>query len=281
MLSLKRRLKRKVITDTYTDESRGKVWQLISGGQELLSANPGIYQLLLSTEISDSLENLIMKDIHRTLPSQELFQTIEGPGQRSLHNLLKAYAVYDTDVGYTQGMNFIAAIILLHMKEEEAFWVMVALLKGTVNMPIRGLYLEGLPLLQDYLNEFAMLVNEQLPELGRHFEEQMITPYMYASGWFMTLFSAYLPFPFTLRIWDALFSEGLQKTLFRVGLALLKHFEDDLLNLPFEELLQFLLHLPEEINLDLDLLLLPIAKVPTSEKRNYWEEQKLAWRSLL
>jgi hypothetical protein len=48
-------------------------------------------------------------------------------------------------VGYTQGMNFIAGMIMLHMNEEESFWVMEALLKGTVNMTMPGLYLEGLP----------------------------------------------------------------------------------------------------------------------------------------
>jgi hypothetical protein len=247
------------IRDGYPDEFRGNLWQLISGGRELLLANPGIYQLLLSTETSNSSEKLIVKDIHRTLPSQELFQMIDGPGQRSLHNLLKAYAVYDRDVGYTQGMNFIAGMTLLHMNEEEAFWVMAALLKGTVNMPMRGLYLEGLPLLHGYLNEFETLVNAQLPELGRHLEEQMITPCMYASGWFMTAFSAYLPFPFTVRIWDVLLSEGVQKTIFRVGLALLRHFQDHLLKMPFEGLIHFLLHLPEE-SLDSNILL-PIVKV--------------------
>lgn len=203
-----------------------------------------------------------MKDIHRTLPSQELFQMIDGPGQRSLHNLLKAYSVYDQDVGYTQGMNFIAGMILLHMnEEEEAFWVMVALLKGAVNMPMRGLYLEGLPLLHQYLFEFEILLNEELPELGRHFQKQMITPCMYASGWFMTVFSADLPLPLAVRIWDILIYEGAQKTVLQVGLELLRHFEDDLLKLPFEGLLQFLRRLPEQ-SLDPDIILLPMVKVP-------------------
>ena len=83
------------------DWLRGVVWRFISGGRELLLANPGIYELLLSIETSES-EKLILKDIHHTFPSQELFQTVDGPGQRSLHNVLKAYSVYDRDVGYTR-----------------------------------------------------------------------------------------------------------------------------------------------------------------------------------
>jgi hypothetical protein len=73
------------------------------------------------------------------------------------------------------------------------------------------------------------------------------------------LFSAYFPFPFTDRIWEGLLSEGVQKTIFRVVLALLRHFEDHLLKLPFEGLIHFLLHLPEE-SLDPNILL-PIVKI--------------------
>jgi hypothetical protein len=55
---------------------------------------------------------------------------IDGPGHRALHNVLKAYLVYDTEVGYTHGMNFIARMLMLYMNEEETFSVMVSFLKG-------------------------------------------------------------------------------------------------------------------------------------------------------
>jgi len=60
---------------------RAVVWQFISGGRDLLLANPGIYSLLLSNEFSlkSESEKLIVKDIHRILPSHELFQTVDGP----------------------------------------------------------------------------------------------------------------------------------------------------------------------------------------------------------
>ena len=113
--------------------------------------------------------------------------------------------------------------------------------------------MEGLPLLHQYLFEFEVLVNEELPEMGRNFQNQMLTPCMYASGWFMTDFSADLPLPLAVRIWDILVYEGAQKTVLQVGLELLRHFEDDLLKLPFEGLLQFLRCLPKE-SLDLDII---------------------------
>jgi len=44
----------------------------------------------------------IIRDISRTFPSHVFFQKRHGPGQRSLYNVLKAYSVYDRDVGYVQ-----------------------------------------------------------------------------------------------------------------------------------------------------------------------------------
>ncbi|MQL99394.1 hypothetical protein Taro_032120, partial [Colocasia esculenta] len=87
----------------------------------------------------------IIRDISRTFPTHIFFQQRHGPGQRSLYNVLKAYSVYDRDVGYVQlvgfqGMGFLAGLLLLYMSEEDAFWLLVALLKGAVHAPMEGLY---------------------------------------------------------------------------------------------------------------------------------------------
>lgn len=37
-------------------------------------------------------------------------------------------------------MGFIAGLLLLYMSEEDAFWLLVALLKGAVHAPMEGLY---------------------------------------------------------------------------------------------------------------------------------------------
>lgn len=46
-------------------------------------------------------------------------------GQAALRRVLRAYSVYDRDVGYCQGMNFIAGMFLTFMTEEESFWLLV------------------------------------------------------------------------------------------------------------------------------------------------------------
>ncbi|XP_058778857.1 uncharacterized protein LOC131652887 [Vicia villosa] len=234
---------------------RGLVWQLISGSRDLLLMNPGVYEQLVIYETSAS-ELDIIRDISRTFPSHVFFQQRHGPGQRSLYNVLKAYSVFDRDVGYVQGMGFLAGLLLLYMSEEDAFWLLVALLKGAVHAPMEGLYLAGLPLVQQYLFQFERLVREHLPKLGEHFSQEMINPSMYASQWFITVFSYSFPFHLALRIWDVFLYEGV-KIVFKVGLALLKYCHDDLVKLPFEKLIHGLKNFSEDaMNPD---TLLPLA----------------------
>lgn len=223
---------------------RGQVWQLISGSRDLLLMNPGVYEQLVIYETSTS-ELDIIRDISRTFPTHVFFQQRHGPGQRSLYNILKAYSVYDRDVGYVQGMGFLAGLMLLYMSEEDAFWLMVALLKGAVHAPMEGLYQVGLPLVQQYLFQLEKLVLDHLPKLGEHFSEQMINPSMYASQWFITVFSYSFPFPLALRIWDVFLYEGM-KIVFQVGLALLRYCHDDLIKLPFEKLVHALRNFPDD-----------------------------------
>ncbi|XP_074570149.1 uncharacterized protein LOC141826750 [Curcuma longa] len=259
---------------------RGLVWQLISGSRDLLLMNPGVYEQLVIYETSAS-ELDIIRDISRTFPSHVFYQQRHGPGQRSLYNVLKAYSVFDRDVGYVQGMGFLAGLLLLYMSEEDAFWLLVALLKGAIHAPMEGLYQPGLPLVQEYLRRFEQLVKEYLPNLGEHFSQEMINPSMYASQWFITVFSYSFPFPLALRIWDVFLYEGV-KVVFQVGLALLRFCHDDLIKLPFEKLLHALKNFPDEaMNPD---TLLPLAfsiKVSKRLEELKGEHEKKNDRSLL
>ena len=65
-------------------------------------------------------------------------------------------------VGYVQGMGFIAGLLLLYMNEEDTFWTLVALMKGAVHPAMERLYQAGLPLLQQYLFQFEHLVQEEV-----------------------------------------------------------------------------------------------------------------------
>lgn len=51
--------------------------------------------------------------------------TLTPGGQAALRRVLRAYSYHDRDVGYCQGMNFIAGMFLTQLSEEEAFWLLV------------------------------------------------------------------------------------------------------------------------------------------------------------
>ena len=74
--------------------------------------------------------------------------------------------VLRAQVGYVQGMGFIAGLLLLYMCEEDAFWTLTGLLKGACHAPLEGLFRPGLPLLQQYLYQFQRLVDDEVGRAG-------------------------------------------------------------------------------------------------------------------
>lgn len=79
---------------------RGEVWQRLANcynDEELIAE----YAVLLTRECRD--EVYVQRDISRTFPAHEFFREPGSQGQRSLHNVCKAYAVHDDEIGYCQG----------------------------------------------------------------------------------------------------------------------------------------------------------------------------------
>ena len=46
----------------------------------------------------------------------------------ALERVLLAVATWQPQTGYTQGMNYVAATLLLQLEEEDAFWVLTAVI---------------------------------------------------------------------------------------------------------------------------------------------------------
>uniref|UniRef100_A0A8P0TQW8 Rab-GAP TBC domain-containing protein n=1 Tax=Canis lupus familiaris TaxID=9615 RepID=A0A8P0TQW8_CANLF len=97
---------------------RGQVWlRLLNVDQEMKEA-----ALASSRDIMQ-----IDLDVNRTFRSHTMFWDRYGVGQRALFHVLAAYSVYDTEVGYCQGMSEIAAIVLMFLPEN-AFWALAQLM---------------------------------------------------------------------------------------------------------------------------------------------------------
>lgn len=164
---------------------------------------------------------VIQNDLDRTFPRHALFRNRKGDGQNQLYRVLYAYACHDQEVGYCQGMGFLAALFLMYYTEEDAFYCLLSLLNNP-KYSMRGLFTPGLPLLHERFFQFEYLLKRYFPALAAKFEEHNITAQFYGSNWFMTIFLYHCDdFATTARIWDAYLSEG-YKVVFRIGLAIMK-----------------------------------------------------------
>ncbi|XP_014248994.1 rab GTPase-activating protein 1 [Cimex lectularius] len=210
---------------------RGEVWQrLAKCDDNTLMDN---YRILITQE--SNCEQVIQRDINRTFPAHDFFKENGGGGQDVLFRLSKAYAVHDTEVGYCQGLSFLAATLLLHMPEEQAFCV---LLKVMYDYGLRELYKDGFECLYLRLYQLNRLMEEHVPQLYQHFREKGVESHMFASQWFLTLYTARFPLYFVFHIIDVFLLQGTE-TVFQVALALLKMCQKDLMQLDFECILKY------------------------------------------
>lgn len=100
---------------------RGVVWQSMAGSLDQVLEEQ--YDRL-SGETSP-YEVHIGKDIGRCFPGVELFRDPDGDGQRDLGLVLKAFSLYDQEIGYCQGLGFLVGPLLMNMPPKAAFCVLV------------------------------------------------------------------------------------------------------------------------------------------------------------
>ncbi|XP_076602689.1 TBC1 domain family member 4 isoform X5 [Chaetodon auriga] len=221
---------------------RGEVWLLLSHQHRLRHRLPQ-RQHAPDTPYHDLLKQLtaqqhaILVDLGRTFPTHQYFSAQLGAGQLSLYNLLKAYSLLDTEVGYCQGISFVAGVLLLHMSEEQAFDMLKFLM---YDLGIRQQYRPDMVSLQIQMYQLSRLLHDYHRELYNHFEEHEICPSLYAAPWFLTLFASQFPLSFVSRIFDFVFVQG-TGVIFKVALCLLSSHEGEIVECDsFESIVDYL-----------------------------------------
>ncbi|XP_028447847.1 TBC1 domain family member 4 isoform X3 [Perca flavescens] len=221
---------------------RGEVWLLLSHQHRLRHRLPQRQQAP-DTPYHDLLKQLtaqqhsILVDLGRTFPTHQYFSAQLGAGQLSLYNLLKAYSLLDTEVGYCQGISFVAGVLLLHMSEEQAFDMLKFLM---YDLGVRQQFRPDMVSLQVQMYQLSRLLHDYHRELYNHFEEHEICPSLYAAPWFLTLFASQFPLNFVSRVFDFVFVQG-TGAIFKVALCLLSSHEGEIVECDtFESIVDYL-----------------------------------------
>jgi len=196
-------------------------------------------------------------------------------GQAALRRVLRAYSYYDPEVGYCQGMNFIAGMFLTVMSEEEAFWLLVAVMNEKP-CKMRGMFGEGMRETHKVLHVAEKLIHHYLPRLARHFDKENVHVTMYATQWLLTQYTSSFKFDLVFRVWDAFLAEG-WKIIYRVMLALLQKHQHQLMKMSFEEILTFFRELPERVEgyqiMDIALKI-PLRRRVIARYEKEWDKQQ-------
>ncbi|KHN95842.1 GTPase-activating protein GYP5 [Metarhizium album ARSEF 1941] len=169
------------------------------------------------------------KTIRRDLGARTSFSKYAAAAglQDGLFGVCKAYALYDDGVGYAQGMNFLIMPLLFNMPEGEAFCLLVRLMH---QYKLRDLFIKDMPGLHMHCYQFERLLEDLEPALYCHLHRRDISPHLYATQWFLTLFAYRFPLQLVLRIYDLILSEGLSAIL-RFGIVLMQKNASTLLRL--------------------------------------------------
>ncbi|XP_034147878.1 proteoglycan 4 [Esox lucius] len=244
---------------------RAKCWPLLSGATDRMRLNKDLYQTLDSRPALQSWVDIIERDLDRQFPFHEMFLSRDGHGQRGLFRVLKAFTQLRPEEGYCQAQGPVAAVLLMNMPTEEAFWCLVQ---------ISELYLPGYysPLLEGVLFDAAMLtwvLKKMCPAAHKHMQRHEVDPLMFATDWLMCLFTRHLPFNTLLRVWDLFFCYGV-RVLFQVAVVLVRralgrveHREECDGQM---ETLERLRGVKEHVLLDDDAFIAEVCSVPLSGK---------------
>eukprot|EP00658_Telonema_sp_P-2_P021904 TRINITY_DN18739_c0_g2_i1.p1 TRINITY_DN18739_c0_g2~~TRINITY_DN18739_c0_g2_i1.p1 ORF type:complete len:570 (-),score=130.73 TRINITY_DN18739_c0_g2_i1:172-1881(-) len=187
-------------------EHRHTGWQ-VSAMVPVAMPDPGEFQRLLDNNGEPvtrlGVDRDIEKDLHRTFPTNPQFINSHGP--KKLEKLLTAYSRRNPKTGYCQGMNFVAATLLLTCGScEVAYEVMCFILEAAVP----GYFSANLAGVLIDVGVIRLLLEDRLPLMHVSFEKMGYDIMVLLPRWLCTLMVNILPSETALRLWDAVLVHG-------------------------------------------------------------------------
>lgn len=181
------KLKRRIFKGI-PDAMRPVIWGLLLNVEKTKSEQKGKYQEMKDTALKWSTDiRQIDLDVNRTYRDHYFFCERYGMKQRELFNVLGAYSIYNSDIGYCQGMSQIAALLLMYFNEEDAFWAL-AILVADSRFNMHGFFIPGFPKLLRYQEHHDKIMNKFLPKLKKHLDRNGVDTGIYTLKWFFQCF---------------------------------------------------------------------------------------------
>ena len=154
----------------------------------------------------------------RALPAETSLREVASPVDDMpvrVTMLLRAFVELQPDMGYVQGMSYLAAMLLFELPSEEAYVAFVNLL-AMGHFPL--FYAMNHRAMSAYFTVFEQGLQNADKELAQALRVEGAVPQLYVAEWYMTLFSRSLPLPLAQRCWDAYLGE--RAMLHRVAIAI-------------------------------------------------------------
>ena len=214
------------VAEGIPSEHRAEAWLLLSGAAARRDAQPRLYRRLLAAAAPDKVEETIELDVRRTFPEHPALTTEFCDKMR---RILLAYAKRNPEVAYCQGMNFVAASILLLVTDEEsAFWLLAHICEEV----LPDHYVQSMIGHTVDRQVTEQLVELHLPALSSHLRHLSLSMPFITTQWFLCLFVSSVPTETAFRLWDLILCHDATWT-FRASLALFAIMEQqELLDAP-------------------------------------------------
>eukprot|EP01016_Furgasonia_blochmanni_P041266 TRINITY_DN5335_c0_g2_i2.p1 TRINITY_DN5335_c0_g2~~TRINITY_DN5335_c0_g2_i2.p1 ORF type:complete len:478 (+),score=93.14 TRINITY_DN5335_c0_g2_i2:66-1436(+) len=198
------------------DDLRPDIWAFIGNVRMHMSKHTlDVYDKL--KDLPSNFDAIIDLDTNRTFATDEFFTNESYRAKESLFNVLRAYANYDKEIGYTQGMNFVVAAILrnLHPEmnkdccrqgifqminyEELAFWLFVHI---NHDLNWREVYRSGTPKAIQLVRSLSLKIRDSLPEVYIHITKRDLSILTCFTQFFVTILLYNTPLEHSARILD-------------------------------------------------------------------------------
>lgn len=147
----------------------------------------------------------IDQDVLETYKELRIFQP-SGPLHSSLVDVLRAYAMYRSDVGYVHGTSTIAAILLLNLPTTAASFINLA---NILNRPLPLSFHTGdSGAISKVYRLVLSILAQKSPHLYSHLVNVSSDPHTYLHDLFRSLFTSSLSLDNATRLWDVMAFEG-------------------------------------------------------------------------